>query len=113
MPRSFALVSLSQGVRILVFHLPRLRHIARSSGRPGAHKARSSSRDARNAATYIRSAAPLEPPTWAEHLVVYFAQCRRHWGPITFDPTVTADPPHVECEIVGFFTTHISEGIWT
>ena len=27
------------------------------------------------------------------------------WGPITFDPTVTADPPHVECEIVGFFTT--------
>ena len=37
MHRTFALASLSQGVRILVFHLPRRRHIARSSGRPDAH----------------------------------------------------------------------------
>jgi hypothetical protein len=45
MHRTFALASLSQGVRIRVFHLPRRRHIARSSGRPGAHKGRSSSRE--------------------------------------------------------------------
>src|SRR5262249_32859679 len=47
MLRTFALASLSQGVRILVFHLPRRRHarrrhIARSSGLLGARKARSS-----------------------------------------------------------------------
>jgi hypothetical protein len=38
MPHTFALASLSPGIGILVFHLPRCRHTARSSGPRGAHK---------------------------------------------------------------------------
>jgi hypothetical protein len=38
MHRIFALASLSHGVGILAFHLPRRRHKARSSGGPGAPK---------------------------------------------------------------------------